>query len=241
MANYIITGSSGDLSQDFIKNNYKKSDNYFLFYNKNKPKFPNSKKKKNFKLIKINFAKPSNLKKVFKKIMDTKLQIDFIINFAGSASPHKKLNSLNLSEFNEIYNINLFSPLLCISYFINLHIRRNAKKKLQIINISTTSKGSLYSSHYSHSKKSLDYFLYKLSENYSKYGIIINTISPGYIDNNMYKNVKFYNKSNFKKSKIPNFLNRRGKNEDVTNLVKFLIEKNSGFINGKNYEVDGGS
>ena len=44
MANYIITGSSGDLSQDFIKSNYKKNDYYFLFYNKNKPKFPNSKK-----------------------------------------------------------------------------------------------------------------------------------------------------------------------------------------------------
>ena len=153
MANYIITGSSGDLSQDFIKSNYKKNDYYFLFYNKNKPKFPNSKNNKNFKLIKVDFAKPFNLKKIFKKIIDTKLQIDFIINFAGSASPHKKLNSLKLSEFNEIYNINLFSPILCINYFINLHIKRHSKKKLQIINISTTSKGSLYSSHYSHSKK----------------------------------------------------------------------------------------
>ena len=57
----------------------------------------------------------------------------------------------------------------------------------------------------------------------------------------MYKKVKLYNKSKFKNSKIPNFLNRRGKNEDVTNLIKFMVEKNTGFINGKNYEIDGGS
>ena len=44
----------------------------------------------------------------------------------------------------------------------------------------------------------------------------------------MYKRVKLYNKSKFKKSKIPNFLNRRGKNEDVTNLIKFMVEKNTG-------------
>ena len=241
MANYIITGSSGDLSQHFIKSNYKKSDYYFLLYNKNKPKFPYPKKFKNFLFLKVDFSKPAIIEKTLNKINKTLLPIDFIISFAGSASPHKKLNSLKFSELNKIYNINLFSPLILFNYFINLHIKKKTKKKIKIINISTTSKGSLYSSHYSHSKKSLNYFLYKLSEFYSKNGIIINTISPGYIDNNMYKRVKLYNKSKFKKSKIPNFLNRRGKNEDVTNLIKFMVEKNTGFINGKNYEIDGGS
>ena len=96
-------------------------------------------------------------------------------------------------------------------------------------------------SNHSHYKKSLNFYCRKLAENFSVNGILINTVSPGFIDNNMHKNVKYYDSKNFNKIKIPNFLKKRGRNEDIVNVIKFLINSNNNYINGKVYEVDGGS
>jgi NAD(P)-dependent dehydrogenase (short-subunit alcohol dehydrogenase family) len=163
-----------------------------------------------------------------------------LINCAGSASPYKKFNTLDYKEISEIYNVNLFTPLLMFNFFINKH-KKQKNKVMKIINISTTSKGSLYSSHYSHSKKSINFYCHKIAENFSTDGILINTVSPGFLDNDMHKNVKFYDKKNFYKMKITNFLKRRGKNKDIVNVISFLLNPDNNFINGKVYEVDGGS
>jgi 3-oxoacyl-[acyl-carrier protein] reductase len=239
MKKYIVTGSGGSIASEFIKKIYNTKDHFYLFYNNRKPNISN---KKNIDFLKFNFKDSRKIYNFLSKKFNSKKKIiDTIIHFAASASPYKKINLLNHKDINEIYNINLFSPLLLFSFFINGHLKYKANKLLKIINISTTLKGGLSSSHYSHSKKSLDFYCHKLSENYSSKGILINTISPGFLDNDMYKNVKFYNKKRFHKMKIPNFLKKRGKNKDVINLIEFLLNDNNNYINGKVYEVYGGT
>ena len=101
-------------------------------------------------------------------------------------------------------------------------------------------KGSLYGCHYAHSKKSLDFYCYNLAKYFSHHGILINTVSPGFLDNDMFKNVKFFNKKNFLKKKINNFIKIRIKNNSVVNLINFLLNLEHKYINGKVYEIDGG-
>lgn len=239
MVKYLITGASGNLAKTLIEKIYNENDLFYLFYNKRKSTF--FKKKKNIITLKFDFRETNKIVSFLaSKFYSKSKNIDVLINFAGSASPYKRLNVLDYNEISEIYNINLFTPLLMFNFFINKH-RKQKKKVMKIINISTTSKGSLYSSHYSHSKKSMNFYCHKLAENFSTDGVLINTVSPGFLDNDMYKNVKFYNKKNFNKINIPNFLKKRGKNEDIINLVIFLLNSENNFINGKVYEVDGGS
>ena len=226
------------MAQSFIKDIYNEEDSFYLLYKEKKPTLI---KKKNVKFLKFDFKKSDKINSfLIKNFKKKKVYIDFLINFAGSASPHKKLNTLDYKDISEIYNINLFSPLLMFNFFIN-SFKKQKDRTMKIINISTTSKGSLYSSHYSHSKKSLNFYCHKLAENFSIDGILINTVSPGFIDNGMHKNVKFYDSKNFNKIKIPNFIKKRGRNEDISNIIKFLINSNNNYINGKVYEVDGGS
>jgi NAD(P)-dependent dehydrogenase (short-subunit alcohol dehydrogenase family) len=80
-----------------------------------------------------------------------------------------------------------------------------------------------------------------LAEFFSIHGLTINTISPGFINNKMYKKILFYPKKKFRNIKIPNFIRRRGNNIDVINLIEFLLEQKNNYINGKIYEIDGGS
>jgi 3-oxoacyl-[acyl-carrier protein] reductase len=237
MKNYLFTGSGGSLATEIIKKLYNTKDNFYLLYNQRKPNLY----KKNVVLLKYDFKECKKIKKFLLNKFNSKIKIDIIIHCAGSASPYKQINKLNYQDINEIYNINLFSPLLLFNFFINRHAKSKTNKVVKIINVSTTAKGSLSSSHYSHSKKSLDFYCYKLAQNFSSSGIIVNTVAPGFLDNDMYKNVKLYNKKNFHKMTIPNFLNKRGKNEQVVNLVDFLLRPENSFINGKIYEIDGGS
>jgi 3-oxoacyl-[acyl-carrier protein] reductase len=239
MKHYLVTGSGGSLASEFINKIYNTRDHFYLFYNKKKPNFSN--KNKNIDFLKFNFKNSKKISNFLFKKFNSNQKIDSIIHFAASASPYKKINTLNHQDINEIYNINLFSPLLLFFFFINRQLKYKANKVLKIINISTTLKGGLRSSHYSHSKKSLDFYCHKLAENYSSNGILINTISPGFLDNEMYKNVKLYNKKKFHVMKISNFLKKRGKNKDVINLIEFLLNDNNNYINGKVYEIDGGS
>ena len=239
MTKYLISGVGGSLARTLLETIYNKDDFFYLLYNKKKPSFLS--KNKNIIFLKFNFKDTSKVKSFLsKKFKSKKNNIDVLINCAGSASPHKKLNTLDHKEITQIYNINLFTPLLMFNFFINKH-KKQKYKIMKIINISTTSKGSLYSSHYSHSKKSLDFYCSKLAENFSTDGVLLNTISPGFLDNDMHKNVKFYDKERFHKQKIPNYLKKRGKNKDIVNVINFLISSENNYINGTVYEVDGGS
>jgi short-subunit dehydrogenase len=173
MVKYLITGASGSLGKTLVEKIYNKDDFFYLFYNKKKPNYV--KKNKNIIFCKFDFKNTHKIKSFLSKKFRSKLtNIDVLINCAGSASPYKKLNTLDYDEISEIYKINLFTPLLMFNFFINKH-KKNKNKNMKIVNISTTSKGSLNSSHYSHSKKSINFYCYKLAENFSIDGVLINT------------------------------------------------------------------
>ena len=109
MKNYLITGSGGSLAQEFLKKNYNAENYFYLLYNKRKPNIFN--KNKNIKYLKFNFKDSRKINKFLSKKFNSKNNIDVIVNFAGSASPSKKINTLNYLDINEIYSINLFTPL----------------------------------------------------------------------------------------------------------------------------------
>ena len=90
---------------------------------------------------------------------------------------------------------------------------------------------------YSLTKSSLISLTKSLALEYSKYNITANTISPGVILTDLTKkNLSKRSILNLKKT-IP--MQRLGKPEDISNLVKYLVEIDK-YINGQNIVVDGG-
>jgi NAD(P)-dependent dehydrogenase (short-subunit alcohol dehydrogenase family) len=92
-----------------------------------------------------------------------------------------------------------------------------------------------------------------LSKAYAKDGILVNSVSPAYIatpmtDAMMEKRSQQLGVSfdaaitSFLKEDRPNLeLKRRGKAEEVANVIAFLCSERSSFVLGSNYRVDGGS
>ena len=97
-------------------------------------------------------------------------------------------------------------------------------------------KGDNNPPHYGSMKAALIQYTKYASVNLAKYGIRVNSISPGAFPNSSTrKNRKFITKL---KKNIP--LNRIGHPNDIKTSVLYLSSKNSSYITGTNLVVDGG-
>ena len=92
-----------------------------------------------------------------------------------------------------------------------------------------------------------------LSRNYAKHGVLINTVSPAFIETPMTDGMMKKRADEMGVSKdeaIESFLDeerpylalkRRGQVDEVASVITFLCSARASFINGANYRVDGGA
>ncbi|MDC6478194.1 SDR family oxidoreductase [Candidatus Pelagibacter sp.] len=185
-----------------------------------------------------------NFNEVKKFFLKTK-KLDILINNAYHGKTGT-LENFNLNNYKESLNINVIALSNLVDQSLPL---LKKSKNPSIINIS-----SMYGSiipdpylykntglnnppHYGVAKAALEHYSKYASVNLAKYGIRVNTISPG----------PFPNKSIIKKFpkfitrlKKKNPLNRIGKPKDIITSILFLASPNSSFVTGSNIPIDGG-
>lgn len=159
--------------------------------------------------------------------------IDILINNAG-ISYIGLLQDMNILEWNNIINTNLTSAFLMSKYVIPYMLK---KQNGHIINISSVwgNIGASMEVAYSASKGGLNTFTKALAKELAPSNILVNTISPGFIDTEMNKN---FEKEELEAifEEIP--LGRAGKISEVADLVyKIAISK---YITGQIITIDGG-
>lgn len=171
-------------------------------------------------------------------ILNQEFNYDIVVNCAG-INEIKKLSDIDSSDSNNLINtmnINFFAPYnilkLCLPHMVK-------NKYGRIVNIGSiwekfTKEGR---SSYSISKSALHALTKSVAVEYSKYGILCNTVSPGFIDTKL--TLKNNNRSELNKiiESIP--IGRLGKSEEVASIVYQLCDNNT-YINGQNIIIDGG-
>lgn len=174
-----------------------------------------------------------------KATLDTLLSewgdIDIIINNAG-VSRFKPIEKLSIEEFDEIIDINL-RPVFITSKILAQHrekqqIRNNYGR---IINIASTRylMSEPDSEAYAASKGGIVSLTHALAISLSKYHIIVNCISPGWIDTGHYGELKESDHKQHPSGRV-------GSTEDISKACLFLCDPGSDFINGQNITIDGG-
>lgn len=172
-------------------------------------------------------------------------KLDILINNAY----HGKTGTLeksSLSDYKESFNINI----LALSNLVDRSLPLLKKSKnASIINISSMYGSiipdpNLYENtglnnppHYGVAKAALEHYGKYASVNLAKYGIRVNTISPGPFPNKTI--IKKFPKF-IKRLKKKNPLNKIGKPQDIITSILFLSSPNSSFVTGSNIPVDGG-
>lgn len=162
--------------------------------------------------------------------------IDILINNAAINEP-KNILDIEIEEITRDYNINFLSHFFISQFFLKKFIEN--KQGGKILNIGSIRIDKLKHNRfkYSLSKNSIHMLTKYIVKETSKYGILCNTISPGYVETDLlYKNNK--------QDDIKNMLNdvplkRFATVEEISEVVYFLSIKNR-YINGQNIIVDGG-
>lgn len=170
------------------------------------------------------------IKKTFSKIKS----IDILINNASVSDSYKDY----LLNFDKTISINLNGTFYC-SHFSLSKLKKSKVKK--IINISSINAHVALPDNpgYIASKGGINALTRSLALDYGKYKIKVNSLSLGYIKTGMSK--KSYINKNTRKQRAENtILKKWGSENDVLNVVNFLISKSSDYITGTDMIIDGG-
>jgi acetoacetyl-CoA reductase len=161
--------------------------------------------------------------------------IDVLVNNAGITRDSRLIN-MKKEDWYAVINTNLNSVFNCTKQVIQGMIDRNFGR---IINISSVNgqRGQFGQTNYSAAKAGMHGFTKSLSMEVAKYGITVNTISPGYIATDMVMAVpeKVLNQI---VAQVP--MGRLGGTHEVAHLVCFLASDETSFITGANYSINGG-
>lgn len=162
-------------------------------------------------------------------------QIDVLVNNAG-ITRDGQFRKMTKENWDAVMKTNLYSVFNCTRHVINQMVEREYGR---IINISSVNgqRGQFGQANYSAAKAGMHGFTKTLAMEVAKKGITVNTISPGYIATDMVMAVAEEHRNKIV-AEIP--VGRLGGTEEIAHLVSFLASKETSFITGANYAINGG-
>lgn len=162
-------------------------------------------------------------------------QVDTLVNNAG-ITRDGRFSRMSKQDWDDVISSNLTSVFNCTRHVINGMIERQFGR---VINISSVNgqRGQFGQANYSAAKAGMHGFTKTLAMEVAKYGITVNTISPGYIGTDMVMAVPEKVREQIV-SQIP--MGRLGGTHEVAHLVSFLASEKTNFVTGANYSINGG-
>ena len=183
----------------------------------------------------VDVSNPQELEECMKELFDTWGDIDVIINNVGVGN-FAPITDISIEDFDKVININLRSVFIT-SQQLALHRQKLETANLygRIINLCSTRylMSEAGSEAYAASKGGVYSLTHALALSMSKWHITVNSISPGWIENNEYDNLRDEDHKQHPSQRV-------GKPEDIARACVFLCKPDNDFINGENITIDGG-
>jgi len=174
-------------------------------------------------------------KSVIGKIIADHGRIDLLVNNAG-ITRDSTFRKMNEKSWYDVINVNLNSMFNVTRPVIENMLENRSGR---IINISSVNgqKGQFGQTNYSAAKAGIHGFTKALAQEVANKNITVNTISPGYMNTNMMKDIPDDVLASIK-SQIP--AGRLGEPEEVADLIRYLSSDVASYITGANIAINGG-
>ncbi|ATH92045.1 SDR family oxidoreductase [Bacillus glycinifermentans] len=182
--------------------------------------------------VPADLAKEEDVKHLMEEAVKNGRTLSVLINNAGK-SVWKSPYHLTSEEWDDVLNANLKSVFLC---------SREAAKKMRenenggaIVNMSSTRAfmSEPDSEAYAASKGGIIALTHALAASLSKDSIVVNSISPGWIETGHYDRLRSIDHEQ-------HFSNRVGHPLDIVKACFYLTDPDNRFVTGTNVTVDGG-
>ncbi len=162
-------------------------------------------------------------------------RIEILVNAAG-ITRDASLRKLSPEDWRAVLATNLDSVYNLSQPLIDGMIQAGFGR---IVNISSVNgrKGQFGQTNYSAAKAGMHGFTMALAQEVARKGITVNTVSPGYIDSPMIRQVPEAIREGIRES-IP--AGRFGQPQDIARTVAFLTADEAGYMTGAELAVNGG-
>lgn len=194
----------------------------------------------------------ASLKELHQQIQQEVGKIDILVHSAGISGTSGYFHELSEADWQETLDVDLMGAVRTIQEFLP-DLRTGGWGRLIVISSENGEQPYLDEIPYDCAKAGLLTLVKGLSKTYAKEGLLINAVSPAFIETPMTDQMMDQRAeelgvsrdeaiSSFLDEKRPGIeLKRRGKPEEVAAAIAFLCSEKASFINGSNYRVDAGS
>ncbi len=180
-------------------------------------------------------TKESEAKEAVKMIGGYSKGIDILVNNAG-ISVERLFSMTSIETIGNTMEVNFLSQVRLAQLVSRLMVRNRTGSIINIASVSgiESEQGSIA---YGSSKAAVIFSTKTMAVELGKYGIRVNSVSPGFIDTDMWKN-RDNDVSDRIMTRTP--LGRKGTAQEVANVILFLASDMASYMTGQNLVVDGG-
>jgi NAD(P)-dependent dehydrogenase (short-subunit alcohol dehydrogenase family) len=191
----------------------------------------------NGSFVQVDVTSSDALEKTVSHILEQSSRIDILINAAG-INPRTSAEELTLDDWQKTIDINLTAPFY-LSQLVADTMRENNWGR--IINIASLQSLRAFDNSipYGASKGGVMQLTRALAQAYSKDGILVNAIAPGFFRTNLTESL-FQNPDKLKELANKTMMGRNGEEKDIFGISVFLCSDANSYVTGQTVFLDGG-
>ena len=191
---------------------------------------------KNVLGIKCDVSSEENVKSLVEETVSKFGHIDYLVANTGIGGGPNKAHEVSLEEWNKVVAVNQTGIFLANKYVIAEMLKNGGGS---IVNTSSMYGlvGTTMSFAYSATKGAINQMTRSLALTYARDNIRVNAVAPGYVDTPILSQVPNDMKQAMA-SQMP--IGRLGKDNEIANLIIYLLSEKASFITGAVVPIDGG-
>lgn len=231
MKTAIITGGSSGIGEEIVKKFLENEYRVIATYNKTTPK----KFSENLIFKQVDLSDNQSCESFIEYLRCENIYPSVLVNNAGIVKD-TMFHKMKLEDWENVLKVNLLSLFYLTQPIFTMMREMNYGR---IINISSVNanKGQVGQVNYCAAKAGIQGFTRALALEGAKFGITVNTVSPGYTDTSMMKGIRQDILDDIIE-KIP--MKRLGMPDEIAESVFYLASEASKYITGTNLEINGG-
>ncbi|MDC0983698.1 SDR family oxidoreductase [Candidatus Thioglobus sp.] len=191
----------------------------------------------NGSFVQVDVTSSDALEKIVSQILEASSRIDILVNAAG-INLRTSAEELTLNEWQKTIDINLTAP-----FYLSQLVADTMKKNNwgRIINIASLQSLRAFDNSipYGASKGGVMQLTRALAQAYSRDGILVNAIAPGFFRTNLTESL-FQDPDKLEALANKTMMGRNGEEKDIFGISVFLCSDANSYVTGQTVFLDGG-